>query len=250
VIAFKRLYKDETSHRNELQQWERMALEKFELKMKDKNKPFPCIPATIGFTTNQIRYGFTGDPRQASTIDEVAEMLRKYTFESKQFGPFTSLIIFYETPQNLVDSYGVEEFEQLFWQQLNGLAERDEIDWPQRIPTDPNNTIWEFCFSGDQYFMYCASPAHQNRKSRHFDNFMLAITPRWVLQEFNNAENYAKRIKSQVRKRLKNYDKIDIHLDLNTYGNEDNYEWRQYFLRDDDTSLSKCPFHRFYKSKD
>jgi len=98
--------------------------------------------------------------------------------------------------------------------------------------------------------MYCASPAHRNRNSRHFDYFMLAITPRWVLKEFNKEKSYAKKIKSQVRNRLKHYDAINIHPDLNTYGNNDNYEWRQYFLRDDDTSLSKCPFHRLFKSKD
>jgi FPC/CPF motif-containing protein YcgG len=249
VIAIKGIYKDETSHRNDLKQWERAALEKFETKMKDKERPFPCIPATIGFSTNQVRYGFVGDPREDSTFDEAADLLSEYTRASKQFGNYTSLIIFYETPENLRDTYGVEEFEKMFWEQLNGLAERDEIEWPKHIPIDAHNPVWEFCFNGEQYFMYGASPAHKNRQSRHFDYFMLAITPRWVLTEFNKSETYAKRIKSQVRERLRKYDSIDIHPDLNTYGKEDNYEWRQYFLRDDDTSLSKCPFHRFFSDE-
>lgn len=243
----KQLYKDEPSHRHQLQQWERMALEKFAAKMKDREQPFPCVPATIGFSTNQLRYGFAGDPREASTIDEVAELLRDYSHASKQIGNYTSLIVFYETPQNLVETHSVEQFEQLFWKQLIGLSEKDGAEWPKHIPTDPHDPIWEFCYNREQYFMYCATPSHQNRKSRHFDYFMLAITPRWVLEEFNKSEPYAKKIKSQVRKRLEKYDSIQIHPYLNSYGEEDNFEWRQYFLRDDDTTLSKCPFHRLFK---
>jgi FPC/CPF motif-containing protein YcgG len=141
----------------------------------------------------------------------------------------------------------VEEFEQLFWQQLNGLREKDNQEWPQHIPEDPHSPIWEFCYNGEPYFMYCASPAHKNRKSRHFDYFMLAITPRWVLQEFNSSASNAAKIKSHIRNRLSLYDSIDVHPDLNSYGNKDNYEWKQYFLRDDETSLSKCPFHKKVK---
>jgi FPC/CPF motif-containing protein YcgG len=245
VININGLFKDDPSYRYQLQQWKRTALEKFEEKMKDKERPFPCIPATIGFSTNQLRYGFVGDPRASSTIDEVVVLLSEYTQRSKQFGKFTSLIVFYETPQDLIETYCVEKYEQLFWEHLNGLSRKDSQEWPNHIPDDPHNPIWEFCFNGEQYFIYCATPSHRNRQSRYFDYLLLAITPRWVLQEFNTSKIYAKNIKSQVRKRLKNYDSIDIHPDLNSYGENGNYEWRQYFLRDDDKTLSKCPFQRF-----
>lgn len=217
--------------------------------MKDKNRPFPCIPATIGFSTNQLRYGFVGNPKHSDTIKEVAVLLSDYTISSKEYGKFTSLIIFYNTPTELFGKYNVERFEELFWEQLSSLNEFDEMDWPKRIPPDPHNPIWEFCFNGEQYFIYCATPSHRNRRSRHFDYFMLAITPRWVLQEFNKNVTFANNIKSQVRKRLENYDSIGIHPDLNSYGLEDNFEWKQYFLRDDESSLSKCPFHQFMKRK-
>jgi uncharacterized protein len=247
VIIISKLFKDAPASRNQLQQWKKTALEKFEEKMKDKERKFPCIPATIGYSTNQLRYGFVGDPRRSATIDEVALLLCDYTKSSKEFGDFTSLIIFYETPNDLKETYNVEMFEQLFWEQLNGLSDKDDMNWPNQIPREPHNPIWEFCYNGEQYFMYCATPSHVNRRSRHFAYFMLAITPRWVLREFNKHETFAKDIKSKVRKRLEKYDSIDIHPDLNSYGQEDNYEWRQYFLRDDDSSLSKCPFHQYIK---
>ena len=242
----KGLYTHGSSPRDQLLSWEKQALDRFFAKMSDKEKPFPCIPATIGFSTNQLRYGFVGDPRSETTIHELASLLTSYTKHSKEIGNYTSLIIFYETPESLKKD-SAEEFEQLFWKHLNGLNTLDEYDWPEDIPTDPHDPIWEFCFNSEKYFMYCATPAHKNRKSRHFDVMMLAITPRWVLQEFNKAPSYARRIKAQVRERLAKYDTISIHPDLNTYGAEDNFEWRQYFLRDDDTSLSKCPYHRVLK---
>lgn len=242
----KGLYTHGSSSRNQLLDWEKHALDSFFAKMSDKEKPFPCIPATIGFSMNQLKYGFIGSPRRDTTIKELASLLTSYTEQSREFGNYTSLIIFYETPESMKNT-PVEEYEQIFWEHLSRLTALDEFDWPEDIPQDPHDPIWEFCFNGEKFFMYCATPAHKNRKSRYFDVMMLAITPRWVLQEFNKSQSYAQRIKSQVRKRLSKYDSITIHPDLNTYGAEDNFEWRQYFLRDDDTSLSKCPYHRFLK---
>ncbi|WP_310194917.1 YqcI/YcgG family protein [Neobacillus niacini] len=235
---------DAPSNREQLNVWERAALENFSVKMSDKNRPFPCIPATIGFSKNQLRYGFIGDPRKTDTLHELAELLSGFTRESRNFGPYTSLIIFNQTPEDLRDAYTVEDYEQLFWNQLSGLSSLDVSDWPADIPMDPHNPIWEFCFYGEKYFMYCATPAHINRQSRHFDVLMLAITPRWVLQEFSKKGGVAKNFKANIRKRLANYDSAPIHPELNSYGGEDNFEWRQYFMRDDDTSLSKCPYHR------
>jgi uncharacterized protein len=243
----KNLYKDDPLGREHLKDWELNALEKFSMKMCDKEKPFPCIPATIGFAQNQLRYSFIGDPREPSTLVDLAKTLSSYTKVSREIGPYTSLIVFYQTPEKMKSDYRVEEYEQLFWEHLSGLSALDAFEWPNDIPTDPHNQVWEFCYNGEKYFMYCATPAHQNRKSRHFDVMMLAITPRWVLQEFNKSPNFAQRIKKQVRKRLANYDSAPIHPDLNSYGSEDNFEWRQYFLRDDDTSLTKCPYHRVLK---
>lgn len=241
------LYRDAPSHREQLKDWERTVLENFSAKMNDKNRPFPCIPATIGFSTNQLRYGFIGDPRKAETVQELAEVLDEFTRKSREFGSYTSLIIFYQTPEDLRETYKVEEYEQLFWRQLSGLTALDSSEWPADIPMDPHHPIWEFCFNGEKYFMYCATPAHVNRKSRHFDVLMLAITPRWVLQEFSKKESFAKNMKSSIRRRLASYDSAPIHPDLNSYGTEENFEWRQYFLRDDDTFLSKCPYHRILK---
>ncbi|WP_425457184.1 YqcI/YcgG family protein [Aquibacillus sediminis] len=239
------LFQDNPTNRKHLTNCERAIIEKFELKMTDKDKPFPCIPATIGFSMNQLRYGFVGDPRDDATIEQLATLLRDFTEKSKDFGDYTSLIIFFQLPDAIKNTYTVKDYEQLFWQQLRALTTVDDAKWPEDIPMNPHDPIWEYCFHEERYFMYCATPAHTNRQSRYFETMMLAITPRWVLQTFNKCETRAKKIKARIRKRLKKYDSIRAHPDLNSYGATDNYEWRQYFLRDDDTTLSKCPFHRF-----
>ncbi|MDQ0230074.1 YqcI/YcgG family protein [Metabacillus malikii] len=232
-----------------LSDWEKETFEKFAKKMKDREQLFPCIPATQGFALNHLRYGFLPDPRNEEAKIQLRKLLAEYTESSNEFGDYTSLIIFFNTPEVLKETYTVEQFEEIFWNQMNDLASHDEKEWPAHIPSNPEETLWEFCFHGEQYFMYCGTPAHRNRKSRHFDEYMLAITPRWVLTKFGESPKYAEKIRKQVRKRIEKYDSVPIHPELNSYGNEDNFEWKQYFLHDDDSALSKCPFHRMLKNE-
>ncbi|WP_425464040.1 YqcI/YcgG family protein [Oceanobacillus piezotolerans] len=238
------LYQDSPANRNGLNEWKRVLIEKFEKKMTNRGNPFPCIPATIGFSTNQLRYGFVGDPRKEATVRELADILRDYTESSHAFGDYTSLIVFYQLPDDIKKTYSVEDYEQLFWQQLSQIAAKDELPWPEDIPVEAHHPIWEYCFHSERYFMYCATPAHKHRQSRHFDTMMLAITPRWVLESFNKVESRTEKIKKRIRQRITNYDSIEVHPELNSYGKEDNYEWKQYFLRDDDSAAVQCPFHR------
>lgn len=240
------LYTDSPTNRSSLCAWQEDFLKKFELKMSDVENPFPCIPAKIGFATNQLRYGFVGNPREESSLLKLAQILKTYTEESIHIGNYTSLIVFYQLPKDMMETYNVKDYEYLFWKQLAQLASVDGIKWPEEIPMEPHDSRWEYCFHGERYFMYCATPAHQNRQSRYFVTLMLAITPRWVLETFNKMEKQASKIKKSIRERINNYDVVSVHPDLNSYGDVDNYEWKQYFLRDDNTTLSKCPFRLFF----
>ena len=223
--------------------WKLDALQKFEAKMTDKEKMFPCIPATQGFSLNHLRYGFCDDPRKVSSAQTLATLLKFYSKSSRKFGDYTSLIVFFRTPKDLILSGSVEYFEKLFWRQLNIVSNLDECNWPDSIPVEPNEHLWEFCFHGERYFMFCATPLHQNRSSRHFPYMMLAITPRWVLDTFNQHVKHSDKVKKQIRKRLVAYDTLPAHPHLNNYGNIENHEWKQYFLHDDQSAISKCPFH-------
>jgi FPC/CPF motif-containing protein YcgG len=227
-----------------IESWKQDAMAKFQAKLLDKKALFPCIPAKQGLQLNHFRYGFVTDPRSNASSKQLASLLAEYGSISKNLGNYTSLIVFYETPKELVEKMSVKGFETLFWEQLIQVSKEDKEEWPKEIPIDPDHSLWEYCFHGERYFMYYATPAHKNRKSRYFAYFMLAITPRWVLEAFNASPKSAEKIKSKIRKRLENYDDVPIHPDLNSYGRQDNYEWKQYFLYDEGSSSPGCPFHQ------
>ncbi|WP_307794978.1 YqcI/YcgG family protein [Alkalihalobacillus sp. BA299] len=222
--------------------WKLDALQHFEDKMTNRYEPFPCIPATQAFSLGHLRYGFVGALESDITPNQVTQILKEYSEGFRQFGKFTTLIVFFKTEN--ITNLTVEKYEQMYWRLLNELTANDEKAWPEHIPEDPHDATWEFCFHGEPYFMYCATPAHKQRNSRAFPYFILAITPRWTLQQFNASADYAEKVKGKIRQRLENYDQITPHPELRKYGEHDNYEWKQYFLHDDDTVISNCPFLR------
>ncbi|MCL6571082.1 MAG: YqcI/YcgG family protein [Bacillus sp. (in: Bacteria)] len=247
-----RLYTKTDINHTVLERWKKDAFEKFGEILADDQKLFPCIPATLGQKLNRFHYGFVSCPYEESSAKQLACLLEDYSKCYRVTEHYSSLIIFYELSLEISKNRSVEHYQQLFWGQLNQISELDHVEWPSHIPTDPYDPLWEFCFHGEQYFIYCATPSHKNRMSRYFPYFMLAITPRFVLESFHSAPSHAEKIKRKIRKRLADYDSILVHPDLNIYGQKDNFEWKQYFLPDDDTTPLKCPFNHNKKktSKD
>ena len=223
--------------------WQREALLAFQHELSDQQSRFPCIPATVGHRLGQFRFGFAGDPATKDTARQLADLLHIYGQQSKEFGAYTSLIVFFDTTKQKELGLDVPSYFHIYWDLLSRTTAYDPASWPNDIPESPENALWEYCFGGEKYFMYCATPAHQQKKSRNFPCMMLAVTPRWVLQEFES-KSKAAGIKREIRARIIAYDDSDIHPDLNAYGHPDNHEWKQYFLHDDNTSPLKCPFHR------
>ncbi|MGE8206496.1 YqcI/YcgG family protein [Heyndrickxia sp. NPDC080065] len=232
-----------------LSSWQRDAMEAFDKKIMNKEFKFPCIPAFQGYVLNHMRFGFIKDPRIPDTALELAALLKTYGSISRETGDYSALVIFFETPSDLKDSFSIQEYEQLFWNLLNQLALLDEAEWPDQISSTPAHHTWEFCFNNERYFFYCATPAHVQRKSRYFPYFMLAITPRWVLEKYSSISERAEKMKERIRERLSEYDLVPPHPDLKWYGQSDNHEWKQYFLRDDDSTIASCPFKHHMKNK-
>ncbi|WP_409275183.1 YqcI/YcgG family protein [Neobacillus sp. SCS-31] len=242
------LYKQEEVVRLEMEPWKKDAVQKFSEKISNEEKPFPCIPATIGQHLGHFRFGFLPYPEEADSTSKLALALGEYAKSYRKYGKYTSLVLFYKDTDR--DILSVAQYEKLFWEQMKECSLLDSGKWPAHIPSDAGNPLWEYCFNGEQFFVYCGTPAHQQRQSRHFPYLMLAITPRSVLVEFNSVEARAVKIKADIRKRLVAYDSAPIHPDLNTYGNENNFEWKQYFLRDNESSPVSCPFHYLLKSSE
>ncbi|KOP66433.1 hypothetical protein AMS62_15215 [Bacillus sp. FJAT-18019] len=229
------------------EEWQREAITRLAEKMTDRSAKFPCIPAVQGHAKNHFRYGFIQKGEAQEAAEQLALMLGEFGSRSRELGPYTSLVVWIRTEPSRENLEGIEYYERLFWQLLSRTTEYDTEPWPAELPEDPADHLWEFCYAGEPYFVYCGTPAHELRHSRHSPYMMLAFTPRWVLKQFNARVRQAEHTKVMIRKRLAEYDPVPPHPDLKFYGAEDNYEWKQYFLRDNTTSLLKCPFARLHK---
>ncbi|QCT04810.1 hypothetical protein E6C60_4105 [Paenibacillus algicola] len=224
--------------------WKREAFTSFASIIADSDNTYPCIPGRQGFLMNHLRYAFIGDPRNPGSAEQLAQALGAYGEISRSTGNYASLAVFVETPEELLQDSTVEDYRSLFWKLLNEVTSLDPREWPEGIPTDPTDPGWEFCFQGEPYFAFCATPAHVERRSRHFPGMLLAFQPRWVFDEMNASTVLGRKMKQLIRKRLVEYDGFPGHPDLKWYGQDDNHEWKQYFLSDDNSSPSKCPFNR------
>lgn len=238
-------HKEIEQHLHLLESWEQEAFEAFKEKMTNRVRPFPCIPATKGFHCNHLRYAFIAEIEKDVSIAKLSNVLKTYGSISRECGAYTSLIIFFYS----ASTHTLHEYEQLFWKTLAGVSELDESPCGGVSLQNPHDPAWEFSFNGESYFVYCATPEHKKRRSRSFPLMMLAITPRWVLQHFHRTQPNVEQMKSLVRKRLAAYDEAPVHPELKWYGEKDNYEWKQYFLRDDETTLQSCPFANYLNKK-
>lgn len=243
-----------------LPKWQQEAFESFANMIADAEHRFPCVPGRQGFVSNQLRFCFLSSPNRQETIHALAGALRSYGQCSRQTGEYASLITIFATDfatdfateaEHTDHEAKIVSYETLFWSILRQLHALDGQTWPAEFAQDPDNPTWEFVFAGEPYFAFCATPAHKLRKSRHFPWFLIAFQPRFVFEQFNDGSPYGQKMKAIIRKRLESYDDAPVHPALKSYGQADNHEWKQYFLRDDDSAPSKCPFlHHHQRATD
>ena len=223
--------------------WEKAAYEDFKKIVMDKHNAFPCTLGIAGYLANQLRFGFIAE--KADSIEsskKVAAMLQSFIPCARTFGKNTSLVLFFSETRDL----GLAKYEEMFWQILNASAALDAKAWPKHISTDPNDFLWEFSFAGEPTFVVCNTPSHQLRRSRYSKNFMITFQPRWVFNGVvgDGAPN-SERIKTEIRRRLTLFDSIPPSPDLGSYGESNNKEWKQYFLRETNAlRTQQCPFQQ------
>ncbi|NHN33029.1 YqcI/YcgG family protein [Paenibacillus agricola] len=230
-------------HLSELPEWQQDAFRQFGQMIADPANRYPCVPGRQGFLSNNLRFGFAAEPSSEQAIIDVAQLLQQYGGYSRETGKYASLVIFFNTPPEATASpYSVEEYEHIFWSVLSKVSANDTAPWPEHIATDPSDPSWEFCYEGHPYFAFCGTPAHEVRNSRRTPYFLIAFQPRWVFDELNDSTPSGRNMKKTIRHKLLEYDGIPAHPSLKWYGQADNREWQQYFLRDDESAPSKCPF--------
>ncbi|KAH7239404.1 YqcI/YcgG family-domain-containing protein [Fusarium tricinctum] len=240
------LTRDEVEGRFDENSWQGLAYYDFRSTILAKGhgmKTFPCVYATMGYRANDHRYVFleSDDPSEPHNVRKVALALAEYLRISTSLGPNTSLVIIGAPSEK---QRTVEEHNRTFWDMLRGLRTCDPKAWPEDIPQDTEDANWTFCFNGESVFPVMLTPAHQERWSRHMSVPVIALQPKWVLDNLLRTPEKRKAAQSKVRSLLQKYDTIGISPDLTDYGAVGTSEVRQLCLQDKNESV-QCPYRTF-----
>ena len=193
-------------------------------------KTFPCVYTTIGYQADDHRYVFleSNDPSKPRNIRKVALALTKYLRISSSLGPNTSLVIIGAPSKK---QRTVEAHNRTFWDMLRGLRIHDPKAWPEEIPQDKEDAQYNFCYNGEPVFPVMLTPAHQERWSRHMSVPVIALQPKWLLDNLLGIPKKRKAAQNKVRNLLQKYDTIDVSPDLTDYGAVGTSEVRQHACR-------------------
>ncbi|WP_350020136.1 YqcI/YcgG family protein [Priestia flexa] len=221
-------------------EWGKEVFTNFSQDMLSEENPFPCILGVEGLKKDLLRFAFVSSPYNYKDIKLCAEALKEYISCFRTLGRYTSFVVFFEPEHK---NRTITQYETMFWDTLTFLHQIDRKPWPEDIPKDPNDPLWEFCFEGEPIFVVCNTPTHELRKSRKSSSFMITFQPRWVFEGMTPHTKVGQQVQKTVRNRLEEYDKVEAHPHLGWYGNQENHEWKQYFLRDVNNSFpTECPF--------
>lgn len=233
----------EEIHEGAVTGWQKEFFESFESDMLSETDLFPCVFGVEGMKQGQLRFAFAEDPTNEQDLMHVRNALIEYTQMFRTLSRMTSLAVFFKPSEQPLS---MEAYEKQFWDVLGFLHRNDPKEWPGDIPKDTDNRLWEFCFNGEPIFVVCNTPAHKERRSRRAKGFMITFQPRWVFEELKGEKGQKGR--ALVRKRLEKYDAVEVHPAMGFYGEEDNREWKQYFIRNTNDVPEGCPFHAMMKT--
>ncbi len=228
--------------------WVEDAVEKFKARMLDDSNRFPCIFGVDAVRRDTLR--LAGIPAGPDRIDRLAEALRMFLPRCRELGNRTSMVVLFEDDPSLRT---VEDHQAHFWSLLQGLHDRDEVDWPEGIDRNVDSPEWEFSFHGEPMFVVANTPAHGRRRSRYFEYFAITFQPRFVFEGLEETTAQGIRSRRIIRGRLDSYDQSPPAGNLGSFGADGNHEWSQYFLDDSDDGFDAeagCPFAMRVPSQD
>lgn len=130
-----------------------------------------------------------------------------------------------------------------FWGILRWLQDHDQQPWPSDVPHDPHDPAWEFCFNGTPMFVFAAAPTHRLRRSRGLGScLVLLFQPRNVFAGIEGGTRAGKAARHRIRGALATWDSAPTHPAMGDYGDPSNFEWRQYYIPDDQSDMyPACP---------
>ena len=215
---------------------------------KRDGSPFPCYFGIEVEQNGELLYAAcesTTDPAALLRLrDTLLEYLRVYPDHAER----APLAAFFRPPggEPAVDADvapGEARYHERLWHVLEFLHVHDPEPWPDEIPTDPDDSRWEFCFGGEPLFPTSRAPFYDERMSRYSPvGLEITFQPRAVFEGLTADTEAGQRARETIRERMGDYDGVCPHADLGDWGVEGDREWTQYLFREDaDASPDACP---------
>jgi uncharacterized protein len=209
-----------------------------EIREKVLDDAFPCTFGTVAQRRGEILYAFLSPEGLRSALIEYTDFLRPLEPVVASLTPFAAVM-----PP--LAAFSEREYFEYGWTLLQQLHDADPHPWPERIPKDPDNPAWSYCFGGLPLFVNFKTPAHANRRSRRTEHsFTLLFQSRDGFDVVAGDSPQGRRARDLIRRKLAAYDAVPVYPELAHYATAENREWRQYFVPEANAPLARaCPFH-------
>jgi hypothetical protein len=175
-------------------------------------------------------------------LDGLADVVREFRHRAWTGPRRQSLVVFVGPPD---PAAALDRERERFWAVLSGLSQRDTRPWPADQSTDTADPHWQWCFDGEPWFVFAASPAYRRRRSRNLGPCLVAVLQvRRVFDGLSGSSLAGRAAKARIRHELSVYDEVGPHPHLGDQEASSSYKWRQYVLPDDDEEFAPqgCPF--------
>ena len=209
-----------------------------EIRDKVLDEAFPCTFGTVAQRRGEILYAFIGPA-------DLGAALMAYTDFLRPLEPVVASLTPFAVVMPPLTGFSEREYFDYGWSLLQQLHNEDPHPWPERIPKDPDDPKWSYCFGGLPLFVNFKTPTHTKRKSRRTErSFMLLFQSRDGFDVVAGDSMQGRRARDLIRRKLAAYDAVSVYPELAHYATLANREWRQYFVPEANAPLaSECPFH-------
>lgn len=227
--------KDLTNVKNHVPTWLPEVYRKFHDKVSQPE--FPCDFGTSSEIQGLLRYTYS----QGNDLEFLPAALSRFLQLSRNHPLKRHALVLFEEPKD--ENLTLNEYRNRFWEILQFLHDNDPSHWPEGVPMSTDDPQWEFSFDGDSMFVFGSCPAYVKRQSRNLGpSLVLLFQPRRVFRGIEGGTPSGTAARERIRRKLRTYDSVKDHPDMGSYSDTTSFEWKQYFIPDDNVSETEpCP---------
>lgn len=198
---------------------------------------FPCDLGTSSELHGLLRYTYT----EAGDLGPLPDVLSHFLELSRKYSRKRHALVLFEEPTS--GDLSLDEYKERFWEILQFLHDHDPSPWPVGVPMSVDDPQWEFSFGNDSMFVFGSCPAYVQRRSRNLGpSLVLLFQPRRVFTGIEGGTPSGTLARERIRRKLGEYDTVKDHPDMGAYSDQTSFEWKQYFIPDDNVSeVGACP---------